>query len=353
MKGLILSGGTGTRLRPLTFTSAKQLLPVANRPILCFAIDALRDVGIHDIGIVVGTTAPEVKNTLGDGSSFGIQVTYLHQSEPLGLAHAVSLARPFLGEEPFVMMLGDNVIHGGFQHAMKQFMQTRVDALVLTGPVDDPQHFGIVQLQGDRIVRLVEKPSRDLGNLALCGVYFFNPVIHAAIRAITPSPRGELEITDAVQWLVDHHFPVSHTVVTSWWKDTGRPNDLLEANRLLLEDLTPDIQGSIDHESVITGPIQVGSGTTIRKSTLRGPISIGHNVHIENAYIGPYTSIGDDVTIHGTDVEYSVILSGCIIDQAPRLDQCLLGRYVEIVRTTRNPRSVRMVLGDQSICEWS
>ncbi|MCI0184441.1 glucose-1-phosphate thymidylyltransferase [Sulfoacidibacillus ferrooxidans] len=353
MKGLILSGGKGTRLRPLTFTSAKQLLPVANRSILFLAIDAMRDAGIHDIGIIVGSTAKEVKRAVGDGSSLGVRITYIEQLEPLGLAHAVWKAESFLAGSSFAMMLGDNLIHGGIGHAVRQFIDQSPDALVLSGPVDEPEHFGIIQVHGDQVTRLIEKPSQDVGNLALCGVYLFQPIIHRAIHSIQPSTRGELEITDAIQWLVDQQYSVTYAQVSSWWKDTGRPCDLLDANRLLLEDLSTDIQGSIDDQSVVIGPVYVGPGTIIKQTTLRGPISIGCDCYIDHAYIGPYTSLGDDVSVVDTEIEYSVVLSGCAIVQGPRLDQCLLGRNVQINRAKHSPHAFHMVLGDSSTWEWA
>ncbi|PWI57458.1 glucose-1-phosphate thymidylyltransferase [Sulfoacidibacillus thermotolerans] len=352
MKGLILSGGTGTRLRPLTFTQAKQLLPIANQPILFLSINTMRDAGIHEIGIILGNTAAEVRAAVGNGEKFGVAITYIEQSEPLGLAHAVKTAAPFLGDQSFLMMLGDNVIHGGITHAVEQFIRQSSDALVLAGPVANPEQFGVIKVSDERVVQLVEKPQTFVSHLALCGVYLFQPIIHEAIRAITPSLRGELEITDAIQWLVDNGYSVTHCLTTSWWKDTGRPSDLLDANRLLLQDITHAIEGSIDAQSEIIGPVRIAQGAVIKNSTLRGPIAIGKNAHIEDSYIGPYTSIGDEVQIRKTEVEYSVILEHSVIDQAPRLDQCILGRSVRIGRTSRKPRTMRMVLGDSSIYEW-
>jgi glucose-1-phosphate thymidylyltransferase len=291
LKGLILSGGEGTRLRPITHTSAKQLVPVANKPILYYGLESLRDAGIADVGIIVGDTEEEIREAVGDGSSWGVKVTYIRQQAPLGLAHAVLTASDFLGDTPFVMYLGDNLIKEGVTSFVEEFSQKDVDALILLAHVTEPQRFGVARLEGSRVVELVEKPKEPQSDLALVGVYMFKPVILEASRAIKPSWRNELEITDAIQHLIDHDYRVEAHVINGWWKDTGHLEDLLEANRIVLEDIEPLCAGSIDSESRVDGRVVVEEGAEIVRSTLRGPAIIGRGSRIIDSYIGPFTSI--------------------------------------------------------------
>ncbi len=351
MKGLILAGGTGSRLRPLTYTSAKQLIPIGNKPILFYAIEALRESGIEEIGMIVGDTAAEVERAAGDGSAFGVRITYIAQEKPLGLAHAVKIAEEFIGGEPFVMFLGDNLVRDGVKAFAQQFRESSPDALVLLSEVPEPQHFGVVELENGRVVRLVEKPQNPASNLALVGVYLFQPCIFEAVNAIRPSARGELEITDAIQWLVDHGHTVEPHLVRGWWKDTGRPEDVLDANRLVLEMVEADVRGAVDAESSVVGRVQLGENSRVVRSTIRGPVVIGDNVTIEDAYIGPFTAISDRVTIRGSEIEHSVVLEDCHIESTHRIDRSLIGRRVQIVPSRAKPKAMSLVLGDNSRCE--
>ena len=351
MKGLILAGGTGSRLRPLTYTSAKQLIPIGNKPILFYAIEALRESGIEEIGMIVGDTAAEVERAAGDGSAFGVRITYIAQEKPLGLAHAVKIAEEFIGGEPFVMFLGDNLVRDGVKAFAQQFRESSPDALVLLSEVPEPQHFGVVELENGRVVRLVEKPQNPASNLALVGVYLFQPCIFEAVNAIRPSARGELEITDAIQWLVDHGHTVESHLVRGWWKDTGRPEDVLDANRLVLEMVEADVRGAVDAESSVVGRVQLGANSRVVRSTIRGPVVIGDNVTIEDAYVGPFTAISDRVTIRGSEIEHSVVLEDCHIESTHRIDRSLIGRRVQIVPSRAKPKAMSLVLGDNSRCE--
>lgn len=351
VKGLILSGGTGTRLRPLTYTGAKQLLPVANVPILFYALQAMRDAGIDEIGIVVGDTSTEVKHALQKRPDIADQLTFIQQDYPLGLAHAVQIAEPFLQQDPFVMFLGDNLISDGIADAVRQFHKDAPTALVLVGEVDDPQQFGVVELEDKSIRRLVEKPQSFVSRFAMVGVYLFQATIHQAVRSIQISARGELEITDAIQWLVDAGQTVHAYPVNGWWKDTGKPMDLLEANRCMVEKVEHKILGKIDTKSQIIGRVCIEEGTEIRNSVLRGPLVIGKNSFIEDAYLGPFTSIGDDVKIFAAEIENSIVLNGCRIHRVHRIDQSILGRKTSISQSDKKPQAIRLLLGDESSCD--
>lgn len=352
MKGLILSGGTGSRLRPLTYTGAKQLIPVGNKPILFYAIEALRESGVTDIAIIVGDTRAEIRAAVGDGSAFGVRITYIEQERPLGLAHAVKIAQGFLGDDSFIMFLGDNLVRGGVDSFVRQFRSSSPAALVLLSEVPEPQHFGVVELEDGRVKRLVEKPKVPPSNLALVGVYLFQSDIFRAVGAIQPSARGELEITDAIQWLVDNGHTVEPHLIRGWWKDTGRPDDVLDANRLMLEALERDVRGDVDELSHVVGRVQIGPGSRVVRSTLRGPIVIGEDVVIEDAYIGPFTSISDRAQIYRTEIENSVVLEESHIESAYRIDGSLIGRRVQIVPAVNKPKAIHLVLGDDSRCEF-
>jgi glucose-1-phosphate thymidylyltransferase len=348
MKGLILSGGRGTRLRPITFTSAKQLVPVANKPILFYGIEALAASGISEIGIVVGDTQNDIREAVGDGSRFGVTVTYIEQEAPLGLAHAVLISEGFLGDEPFCMYLGDNLIREKLAPLVARFREEKPNSQILLARVPDPTRFGVAELLDGQVVRLVEKPKTPISDLALVGVYMFDSTIFRAVKAIKPSARGELEITDAIQWLVDAGHVVRPHVIEGWWKDTGKLEDMLEANRILLDTLVPRTDGSVE-ESEVLGRVVVEAGARIIRSTVRGPAIIGKGALIENAYIGPFTSIGDGVMVRGSEVEHSILLEGArVSDIGGRIESSLVGRNVSIYRTTAKPRSFNFMLGDRS-----
>jgi glucose-1-phosphate thymidylyltransferase len=346
---LILSGGRGTRLRPLTYTSAKQLVPVANKPVLFYGIETLAGAGIRDIGIVVGDTREEIEAAVGDGSEWDVRVTYIPQDAPRGLAHAVLIAEPFLGAEPFVMYLGDNLLAKGIVPFVEEFAATRPAAQILLTPVPHPEQYGVAETDGDRVVRLIEKPKIPRSNLALVGVYMFGPAIFESVRRIAPSLRNELEITDAIQDLIDRGLEVRRHIVDGWWKDTGRLEDLLEANRLILDTLTRRIDGAVDAGSRVEGKVVVEPGAVISGSVVRGPVIIGHDARIRDAYIGPFTAIMRDVEISGSEIEHSIVMEGSrITDLTGRVTDSLIGRSVTIVRHSGKPAALRFMLGDRS-----
>ncbi len=350
MKGLILSGGKGTRLYPLTYTSAKQLIPIANRPVLVRVIEAIRDAGITDIGIVVGDTAPEIERAVKQGSQWGVNVSYIHQDAPLGLAHAVKISQDFLGNDRFVMFLGDNVIQGGISPLIGEFADSVYNAQVVLTKVDQPQQYGVAELDSDnRIVKLVEKPKEPPSNLALVGIYMFDHHIFEAVNAISPSWRGELEITDAIQWLVDHHYQVHPYIHQGWWIDTGRPGDMLEANSLALEELTPIIEGYVDRESEVDSRVTIERGAEIINSVVRGPAIIGQDTRLVNAYVGPFTSIYHHCVIENAEISRSIVLEHSEIrNVSHRIEDSLIGRHVVVHRSPIRPRAHKFTLGDHS-----
>jgi len=362
VKGLILAGGAGTRLRPITHTSAKQLVPVANTPILFYGLAAMAAAGIKQVGMIVGETRDEVMAAVGDGSRWGIEVTYIPQEAPLGLAHCVLIARDFLGQDDFVMYLGDNLLEQGLVEFVERFEAAREaarhptlhaphsdvpSAQVLLTPVPDPRAFGVAELAPDgRIVRLVEKPQDPPSNLALVGVYLFDASIHEAVRSIEPSARGELEITEAIQWLIDHGHHVRQEVLDGWWIDTGKLTPLLEANRLLLEKLEARVDGEVDDDSQLDGRVVVEAGARVVRSSIRGPVIIGAGARIEDSFIGPFTAIGADCVVERSEVEHSVICERSRIVGIPRVEDSLIGRDVEVLRSATRPRATRLMLGD-------
>jgi glucose-1-phosphate thymidylyltransferase len=350
LKGLILSGGKGTRLRPITYTSAKQLVPVANKPVLFYGIEAMAAAGIREVGIIIAPeTGDEIREAAGDGAQFGVKITYIEQDAPLGLAHAVLTAEPFLGSDPFVMYLGDNLLQGGIQDLVANFRRNQPEALILLTRVPDPQNYGVAELDAaGGVTRLVEKPAEPATDLALVGVYMFTPRIHEAARSIQPSGRGELEITDAIQWLVDAARPVESHVVRGWWKDTGRLDDMLEANRLILETLERRVEGELT-DSQIDGRVVIEPGAVLERSTVRGPAVIGAGARLVDAYIGPYTAIGRNCTIESAEIEHSILLEGSSVKGLDgRMESSLLGRDVVIARGERQPRAYRFMVGDSS-----
>jgi len=350
LKGLILSGGAGTRLRPITHTSAKQLVPVANKPILYYGLEALKEAGVSDIGIIVGDTEEEIREAVGDGSTWGVKVTYIRQEAPLGLAHAVLTAEDFLGDSPFVMYLGDNLIIEGIADFVNEFRgKEDVDALILLAHVPEPQHFGVARLEGDRVVELIEKPKDPPSDLALVGAYMFKPTILQASKAIEPSWRDELEITDAIQHLIDHDYRVEAHIISGWWKDTGHLEDLLEANRMVLEDIMPSIEGQVDESSRLDGRVVLEEGAEVIGSTLRGPAIIGKGSRIIDSYIGPFTAIYYGVKVEGSEIEHSIVMENSSITNIPgRIEGSLIGKNVQISSSPALPKTFRFVLGDNS-----
>jgi glucose-1-phosphate thymidylyltransferase len=368
VKGLILAGGTGSRLRPITHTSAKQLVPIANKPIICYGIEAMAEAGIKQIGIVVGGTgAHDIMETVGDGTRWGIEITYIPQEAPLGLAHCVLISRDFLGDDDFVMYLGDNMLQQGLVELTEGFEAARAlaatprlgedgstapAAQILLAEVADPTQFGVAALgPNGEVVRLVEKPKDPPSNLALAGVYLFDHRVHEAVASIEPSGRGELEITDAIQWLIDNGHRVTHEVLEGWWIDTGKKDPLLECNRVVLETLTPRVEGTVDPGSAIEGRVVVEAGAAIVNSRVLGPAIIGAGTRIENSYVGPFSSVAEDCQIVNSELEHSVVLPRCRIVDVPRLTDSLIGRDTEVTRSPRRPRALRLMLGDHSVVE--
>lgn len=350
MKGLILAGGKGTRLFPLTYTRAKQLIPVANKPVLFRVIEAIRQAGIEDIGIVIGDTGPEIKDAVGTGRQWDARIQYIPQDEPLGLAHAVMISREFLGDDRFVMFLGDNVIEGGVSELINQFSRSDWNAQIVLTEVEEPQHYGVAELSEERrVLRLVEKPRDPRSNLALVGIYMFDHQVHAACEAIEPSWRGELEITDAIQWLVDQGLAVHPYIHRGWWIDTGKPIDMLEANDHVLEELDHCIEGFVDRDSRVDGRVTVSAGAEVIGSVVRGPAIIGEESRIVNSYIGPFTSIYHHVTIEDSEIEHSIVLENTTISGIPqRIQDSLIGRNARVRRSPVKPAAHNLTLGDYS-----
>jgi len=355
LKGLILSGGKGTRLRPITHTSAKQLVPVANKPVLFYGIEAMAEAGIEEVGIIIAPeTGPEIEQAAGDGSRFGVRISYIVQDEPLGLAHAVLTAEAFLDGSAFVMYLGDNLLQGGISELVAAFREHAPDALILLTPVPDPENYGVAELAEagpgavGSVVRLVEKPPEPATDLALVGVYMFTAAVHDAARAIKPSARGELEITDAIQHLVDAGNRVEPHIVRGWWKDTGRLEDMLEANRLILDNLIERVEGELI-DSQVDGRVVIEPGARLERTIVRGPAIVGAGAQLSDCYVGPYTAIGERCTISGSEVEHSILLAGCsVCDLDGRMESSLLGRNVTVRRGERQPRAYRFMVGDNS-----
>ena len=355
MKAIILSGGKGTRLRPLTYTGAKQLVPVANKPILWYGIEAIVAAGITDIGIIISPeTGEEVKTKTGNGDRFGAKITYILQDQPAGLAHAVKVAQPFLGDSPFLMYLGDNLVQSNLRLFCEQFKTRNLDALTLLCPVENPSAFGVAKVDEEgRVLQLVEKPKVPPSNLALVGIYLFSNAVHHAIASIQPSPRGELEITDAIQYLIDQPKKVEARQLEGWWLDTGKKDDLLEANRIILDTcLQAAVDGEVDEKSQVIGRVQIGSGSKIVNSTIRGPVTIGSNCHLENCFIGPYSSVADQVTLIDADLEHSVILQGAkVVGIQQRVVDSVIGQRAQLKLAPQRPKALRFMIGDDSQIE--
>ncbi len=350
MKALILSGGKGTRLRPLTYTGAKQLVPVANKPILWYGIESIVAAGIQEIGIVISPeTGEEVRSKTGDGSQFGAKITYILQEQPAGLAHAVKIAQPFLEDTPFVMYLGDNLVQNELGLFLDHFNNQNLDALTLLCPVPNPTAFGVAEVDSQgRVLRLIEKPKVPPSNLALVGIYFFSPAIHQAIASIQPSTRGELEITDAIQFLIDQQKLVEALQIKGWWLDTGKKDDLLAANQIILDAcLNPSVLGEVDDQSRISGRVQIGVGSKIKNCTIRGPVIIGENCYLENSFIGPYSSIASNVTLIDADLEHSVLLQGAKVAGIDhRIVDSVIGQRASLAAAPKRPKALRFMIGD-------
>lgn len=351
LKGLILSGGRGTRLRPLTHTAAKQLVPVANRPILFHVLDNLKNAAVTDVGIVISPeTGSAIRDAVGDGGAWGMRVEYITQSEPLGLAHAVKIAQPYLAGDSFVMYLGDNLIGSGIESYREEFEKSDAAASILLKEVDNPSSFGIAEVdEHHRVLRLVEKPKEPRSNLALVGIYFFTPKIHDAIGKISPSWRGELEITDAIQALLSDGGHVLSHRINSWWLDTGKKDDLLTANTVVLDEwVQRNIAGEIDQQSQVAGRVQLGKGSRIVNSTVRGPAVIGDDVWLENSFVGPFTSIGNGCRIISSVLEHCLLLEGARVEFVDRLEDSLLGKNSAVVRNQNSHQAYRLMIGDDS-----
>ncbi len=351
MKALVLSGGKGTRLRPITHTNAKQLVPIANKPILFYAIESIKEAGIKDIGVVVGDTKEEIKAALGDGSKWGVKITYIEQEAPLGLAHAVKIAGDFIGDDDFVMFLGDNLIKDGIVSLVDRFRDTHPASQILLARVAHPEQFGVAELKEGKVLKLVEKPKNPRSDLALVGVYMFDKSIFEAVKNIKPSRRGELEITDAIQYLIDHKFTVHPHIIDGWWKDTGKLEDILEANRIILDTLSKKIEGKIDKNSKIYGKVVIEQGAEIIDSVIRGPVIIGENSKIVHSYVGPFSSVYYGVTIENSEIEHSIILEKSKIKDIKRIEDSLIGQNVEILKSKTKPIAYRIMVGDGSRVE--
>jgi glucose-1-phosphate thymidylyltransferase len=357
VRALITAGGRGTRLRPLTYTSNKHLIPIANKPMLYYGLEAVAEAGIREVGIVINPdTGEEIRRALGDGSAWGVAITYVLQEAPLGLGHVVRSAEAFLRGEPFVFFLGDNVVVGGIRQFVERFRERKDHCHLVLARVREPQRFGVAEVQGERIVRVVEKPTRPSSDFAVTGIYVYDAPIFEAVRAIRPSGRGELEISDAHQYLLDHGYQVGYSEITGWWKDTGKPEDLLEANRFVLDHMLdtggPVIRGSVDARSDVAGKVVVEAGARVIASQIRGPAAIGADAVVESSYIGPFTSIGKRCVIRDSELEYSILFEDTqILDADVRIERSLLGREVLIRRAVTRPRTQRFILGDQSTIE--
>ncbi len=356
MKALILAGGAGTRLRPITHTSSKQLVPIANKPILFYALEHMTEAGITEVGIIVGDTWPEIETAVGDGSQFGVKVTYIPQEAPLGLAHCVLVAREYLGDDDFVMYLGDNLLRHGIASFVKRFQADGEGAAaqILLAHVSDPHRYGIAELdENGTVMHLIEKPADPPSDLALVGVYMFTAAIHEAVRAIEPSARGELEITDAIQWLIDRGRQVRSEVVEGYWKDLGELDALLDGNSLMLESVDYEVLGTVDSDSRVDSRVRVEAGVSIVRSEVRGPAIIGAGTRIVDSFIGPFTSIGSHCEITESEIEHSMLLQGARVTGMSRVTDSLIGRDAQVLRSNRRPKASRLMIGDHSQVDFS
>jgi glucose-1-phosphate thymidylyltransferase len=352
MKALITSGGKGTRLRPITHTENKHLIPIANKPILHYAIEAVAEAGIKEIGIVVNADNDAVQKAIGDGKRWGVSITYIPQEAPLGLAHVVKISEGFIKDDPFIFYLGDNMVIGGVKRFIDRFHNQKCNCHLTLAEVREPSHFGVPEISGDRIIGVEEKPATPKSKFAVAGIYIYDSTIFEAVNSIRPSNRGELEISDAHQYLLDHNYKVTYSEITGWWKDTGKPYDLLEANRLVLENLPPAIQGEVDERSNLAGKITLGKGAKIINSNLRGPVIIGDNTIVQDSYVGPFTSIYHDCQIQRSEIEFSIIMDHCKINNVGiRIESSILGSEVEVTEAKDKPKTYRFIVGAQGYLE--
>jgi len=353
IKAIVLSGGKGTRLRPITYTGAKQLVPIANKPILFYVLENIIALGIKDIGIVIAPeTGKLIKATVGNGNRWGVNITYILQPKPAGLAHAVKIAQPFLGNNPFLMYLGDNLIGSELRHFYQKFLEKKPDAQILLKAVSDPSRFGVAQIdENGQVVRLIEKPKKPPSDLALIGIYIFSPKIHKAIAAIKPSWRGELEITDAIQKLIEWGCPILSEVIDTWWLDTGKKDDLLEANTIVLDEwIKRNVKGKVV-DSIVSGRVVLPPSAKVKNSQVRGPVVIGEHTIIENSHIGPFTSIGHKAKIVNSTLEHCVLLDGVKVENIERLEDALIGRNSRVLKNNNLPRALKLMIGDDSVVE--
>lgn len=352
MKALITAGGHGTRLRPITHTQNKHLIPIANKLMLGYALDYVREADIREVGIVVNAGDTSIQDVFGSGQDYGVKITYIPQEAPLGLAHVVKISHDFIQDEPFIFYLGDNILVGGIQRFVQDFQTKKSNCHLVLSKVPDPNRFGVAEIKDGEIIDIEEKPEKPKSDMAVTGIYLYDHHIFEAVNSIQPSDRGELEISDAHQYLLDHNLRVTYSEITGWWKDTGKPDDLLEANRLVLDSIQSQQKGIIDQDSSVKGRVQIGAGSNIINSTIRGPVVIGENVQIKNSFIGPYTSIGNDGIVENSEIEFSIIMDGCRIRSiARRIEASLMGQNVEIETVRRVPKTHRFMLGDQSRVE--
>jgi len=352
LKALITSGGKGTRLRPITHTQNKHLIPIANKPILYYAIEAVVEAGIKDIGIVINADNQDVPEAIGNGNRWGVNIQFIPQEAPLGLAHVVKIAQDFIQDEPFIFYLGDNMVVGGVKRFIEKFKSDGCNCHLTLAKVKDPTRFGVPEIKGDRIISVEEKPSHPKSEYAVAGIYIYDKTIFEAVNAIKPSDRGELEISDAHQYLLDHGYKVTFSEITGWWKDTGKPEDMLEANRLILSNLDGESQGKVDRSSLLAGKVILQKGAKIINSHIRGPVIIGENSVVENSYIGPYTSIYHHTLVKNSEIEFSIVMDHCRIENVGiRIESSILGSDVEIIQAKGMPRTHRFILGNQSMVE--
>ncbi len=352
MKALIASGGHGTRLRPLTHTQNKHLIPVANKPILHYAIEAAVDAGIKQIGIIHNADSQEVPDALGNGKRWGVKITYIPQKTPAGLAHVVKIAEKFIGKDNFIFYLGDNMVVGGVKRFIEEFEKSDCNCWLTLAKVNDPERFGVPVIKNGNIIKVEEKPVKPKSQFAVAGIYIYDRHIFEAVKKIKPSKRGELEISDAHTYLIEHGYKVGYSEITGWWKDTGKPLDLLEANRLILDNIEQNFRGEVDKASSVLGKVILEEGSKVINSVIRGPAIIGKNTMIENSYIGPFTSIGNNTIIRNAEVEYSIVLRDCkIMNVRIRIEGSILGNDVEVVEANGKPHVHRFMIGDQSRVE--
>ena len=352
MKALITAGGHGTRLRPITYTQNKHLIPIANKLMLAYALEYASDAGINEAGVIINKGDKSIADAFGDGDSFGLKIEYIEQLKPLGLAHVVKIAEPFIGSDSFIFYLGDNILVGGIQKFIDDFTTNKSNCHLVLSKVPDPNRFGVADVQDGKIIGIEEKPDNPKSELAVTGIYVYDNHIFEAVNNIKPSARGELEISDAHQYLLDKGYSLTYSEITGWWKDTGKPSDLLEANRLVLDNIKDERKGEIDAHSTVSGRVIIGKGSQVMNSNIRGPIIIGENVTIDGAYVGPYTAIGDGCTIISSEIEYSILMNDCSINNiSRRIEASLLGSDVELLRSKSKPVTHRFIIGDQSRIE--